>query len=107
MKKSPKRSGARRTVCKTGNQVSPSTGWAWASPLAARLFSPEGVVCLAVLASYLLVYPVGEYAILDDWAFVRSLQILHDEGRLEILDWNPMALVGHLGWGGLFTKLFG
>jgi 4-amino-4-deoxy-L-arabinose transferase-like glycosyltransferase len=60
-----------------------------------------------IVVSYLLVYPVGEYVIEDEWAYVRSLALLHAEGTLRILDWNPMSLIGHLFWGALFTKLFG
>jgi hypothetical protein len=59
------------------------------------------------IISYILVKPIGEYAIDDDWAYVKSLSHLHFEGRLKILDWNPMSLIGHLFWGILFTKLFG
>ena len=67
---------------------------------------------LAVIAAfvgicYWLVWPVGEYAILDDWAFNKSLSILNERGELRILHWNPMSLAGHLLWGWLFCKLFG
>ncbi len=66
-----------------------------------------GVIGLLVGACYWLVWPVGEYAILDDWAFNKSLSILNERGELRILHWNPMSLAGHLLWGWLFTKLFG
>ena len=56
---------------------------------------------------YWLVWPVGEYAILDDWAFNKSLSFLNERGELWILHWNPMSLVGHVLWGWLFTALFG
>ena len=66
------------------------------------------LIVLGLLAlSYFLVWPVGEYAILDDWAYVKSLEGLHERGELRILDWNPMSLVGLLFWGALFTKTFG
>lgn len=61
----------------------------------------------AVAASTLLVWPIGDYLVDDDWVFTRSLQILAEQGRLRILDYNPMSLVGHLAWGGLFTAVFG
>lgn len=56
---------------------------------------------------YWLVWPVGPYAILDDWAFNVSLRNFHERGVLRVLDWNPMSLVGHLLWGELFVRLFG
>jgi Dolichyl-phosphate-mannose-protein mannosyltransferase len=65
------------------------------------------VIGLTVLVSYALVFPVGEYAVLDDWAYALSLKHLHDDGVLEISNWNPMSLVGHLFWSLLFTKTFG
>jgi hypothetical protein len=64
-------------------------------------------IALLVGLCYWLVWPVGEYAILDDWAFNKSLSFLNERGELRILHWNPMSLVGHVLWGWLFTKLFG
>lgn len=68
---------------------------------------PEAAICALITALYLLIWPVGEYAIIDDWAYVKSLGHLQFEGDLTILDWNPMSLVGQLFWGLAFTKLFG
>ncbi len=70
-------------------------------------FANEIIVVAVAMVSFLIVWPVGEYAILDDWAFAKSLEHLHFEGRLVILDWNPMTLIGHLLWGLLFTKVLG
>lgn len=65
------------------------------------------LIALLIGVCYWLVWPVGEYAILDDWAFNKSLSFLNERGELRILHWNPMSLIGHLLWGWLFTKLFG
>ena len=73
----------------------------------ARWGWPEALVLGLIAGAYCLVWPVGEYAINDDWAYAKSLQHLTNDGRLEILDWNPMSLVGHVAWGWLFTALFG
>lgn len=59
------------------------------------------------LTAFAVVWPVGEYPILDDWAFVKSLEHLHYEGKLVVMEWNPMSLTGHLVWGLIFTKLLG
>ena len=67
----------------------------------------EAFLILVSIATFLAVWPVGEYAILDDWAFVKSLQHLHFDGKLVVMDWNPMSLTGHLVWGLLFTKTLG
>jgi hypothetical protein len=78
-----------------------------AHALRSHIGRAQVVALLAIAVSYLLVWPVGEYAIDDDWAYARSLQLLSNEGVLRILDWNPMTLVGHLAWGALFTKPLG
>lgn len=65
------------------------------------------LVILIVLVGYLLVWPVGDYLFIDDWAFTKSLSHLHMNGQHRIMSWNPMSLVSHLWWGLLFTKLFG
>ncbi len=65
------------------------------------------MIVLLVGVCYWLVWPVGEYAILNDWAFNKSLSFLNERGELRILHWNPMSLVGHVLWGWLFTALFG
>jgi hypothetical protein len=70
-----------------------------------RTIAAATVVAIAI--ALVVVAPFGEYAVDDDWAYVRSLTILQHEGRLEILEWNPMSLVGHLLWGWLFTSVFG
>lgn len=76
-------------------------------PAAGPKWRYEFLIGLAIMASYGLVSPIGDYAVLDDWAFDLSLKHLHDEGKLQIAEWNPMSLVGHLFWGLLFTKSLG
>lgn len=61
----------------------------------------------AVAASYFLVWPVGEYAVLDDWTYMKSLAHLDHEGRLQILDFNPMSIVGLLFSAWPFIAVFG
>ncbi len=68
---------------------------------------PELAATAAIGLAGLAVWPVGDYAIDDDWAYTRSLQILYETGRFVILDWNPMTLVTHLAWGWLFTQAAG
>jgi hypothetical protein len=63
----------------------------------------EGALTLAILVAFLGIWPVGEYAVEDDWAYAQSLYLLRHEGMVRILDWNPMTLVTHLAWGVLFT----
>ena len=73
----------------------------------AGMKSDFAVIAALIGVCYWLVWPVGEYAILDDWAFNKSLSFLNERGELRILHWNPMSLIGHVLWGWLFTTLFG
>jgi hypothetical protein len=61
----------------------------------------------------LIVNPVGEFMVNDDWAFVKSLEAFRSEGRLIATGWGPSgapggpALIFHLLWGDLFSYLAG
>lgn len=77
------------------------------APVGSRRRRSDAVVLAVIALAYGLIWPVGDYAINDDWAYFRSLTELHERGRTQILDWNPMSLVGHLFWGLAFTKPFG
>jgi hypothetical protein len=61
----------------------------------------------AIAASYFIVWPIGKYAVLDEWTYLQELKHLHDQGRLEILDINPMSVVGLLVWAWPFAEVFG
>lgn len=74
---------------------------------AAAWMRAEMFVVAGIIVAYGAVLPFGNYAVMDDWAYAKSLEHLHFDGELRILDWNPMSLVGHLFWGCAFTKLFG
>jgi len=49
----------------------------------------------------------GEFPLNDDWAYADALEILLNEGRIDIGTWPAMTLVTHLLWGFLFSKVFG
>lgn len=69
-------------------------------------------VCLLVLAASwvlasVLVNPVGQFPISDDWAYYGSVRALVMEGRIWFSDWGGMNLFSHVLWGALFAALFG
>lgn len=72
-----------------------------------QLLGPDMAICAVIAILYLLIWPVGEYGINDEWVYVKSLEHLHFEGRLLIPDCVTASFVGQLFWGLLFTKLFG
>lgn len=66
---------------------------------------------LAVLGAFLismLVVPVmSNVPVGDDWVYTRSVEILLQEGRVEILDLSVVTLIFQVFWGALFSLLFG
>jgi hypothetical protein len=61
----------------------------------------------------LIVNPVGEFMINDDWSFVKSLEAFRTEGKVIATGWGPSwapggpSLLFHLLWGNFFSYLFG
>ncbi|MBI4966423.1 MAG: glycosyltransferase family 39 protein [Desulfomonile tiedjei] len=59
-----------------------------------------------------VVNPIGEFQVNDDWSFQRALERLASQGKIESTGWGPNwapggpSLIFHLLWGRLFT-LFG
>jgi hypothetical protein len=72
------------------------------------------VILLAVWGLIvLIVNPVGEFMVNDDWAYVKFLETLRAENRLIATSWGPSsapggpALITHILWGLLFTHMAG
>lgn len=76
-------------------------------PRGRRAVGDLAVIGVLLGVCYWLVWPVGEYANVNDWVFNKSLLRWHERRELWIPHFVPMSLVGHVLWGGLFTKLFG
>ena len=55
----------------------------------------------------LLVNPVGEFPINDDWAFAKSVKALLETGKFFISGWAGMNLFSQAVWGTLFCLPFG
>lgn len=88
-----------------GERATPSAiAGVWA---ALRLRGPLlGVFALYLLA--LLIIPVmTPVALGDDWVYARSVEILIEEGRVQILDLSVVTLVWQVLWGGLFAAVLG
>ncbi len=67
---------------------------------------PFLLIAIFILAE-VLVNPLGEFPLNDDWSYTKSVLILSNEGRLDIGEWPAMTLVAHLVWGSLFIKTAG
>lgn len=59
------------------------------------------------LGMVILVNPVGEFPLNDDWSYARPVQILVEQGRLELSGFTSMPLIAQVLWGALFCLLFG
>jgi hypothetical protein len=54
------------------------------------------------VTSLLLVWPVGNFPLNDDWAFARTVKHLLDTGSYNPTPWAAMPLLAHTLWGALF-----
>ncbi len=64
------------------------------------------VSCLWLLL-VILVNPVGEFPLNDDWSYARAVQSLVEHGRLELTGFTSMPLISQVLWGALFCLPFG
>jgi len=55
----------------------------------------------------LLVNPIGNFPLNDDWAYYQNVYYLAEEGRFFFSDWLAMTLVLQVIWGALVSKIFG
>jgi 4-amino-4-deoxy-L-arabinose transferase-like glycosyltransferase len=55
----------------------------------------------------LLVNPVGEFPLNDDWSYASTVRTLLDEARFHLSGWTSMPLVAQVLWGALFCLPLG
>jgi hypothetical protein len=69
---------------------------------AAHLFDALvlGVVWLGMV---LLINPVGNFPLNDDWSYGRSVQALLERGTFELTDHTGMTLIAQVAWGAVFS----
>jgi len=65
------------------------------------------LLTLIYIILIVLVNPMGNFPVNDDWAFARSVLLLAEEGEFHLLDWGAMTLLSQVVWGALWVKLFG
>jgi len=59
------------------------------------------------LIMIILVNPVGNFPLNDDWSFAASARLLADSGHFVFPDWSAANIVAQIFWGSLFIKTFG
>ena len=57
------------------------------------------------LGSLLLINITGEFALIDDWAYAKSVRDFSEYGVFKIYDRIAITFISKLLWGSLFTKL--
>lgn len=65
------------------------------------------LLILAFIVSELLVNPIGNFPLNDDWSYGKPAKFLYETGKIDIGSFPAMTLWTHLVWGLLFTKIFG
>lgn len=55
----------------------------------------------------LVVNPIGDFPLNDDWSYARNAQSLALENKIYFDDWGAMTLIAHSIWGAFFCKIFG
>ncbi|WP_452226612.1 glycosyltransferase family 39 protein [Lacinutrix cladophorae] len=55
----------------------------------------------------LVINPIGDFPLNDDWCYAKSVKTLYEDGYLKLYNWGEMTLVSHVYWGYFFTKIFG
>src|ERR1039458_2306915 len=74
-------------------------------PVKAQL--PAIVCALTLPLCAILIHPVAETGICDDWSYIKTTQILAESGHIVYNGWSTAMLGWQLYLGALFVKLFG
>jgi hypothetical protein len=59
------------------------------------------------IAMILLVNPIGDFPLNDDWAYAWSVRTLLESGEFRLSDWAAVNLLPQVLWGALFCLPFG
>ncbi|HBE21832.1 MAG TPA: hypothetical protein DDW51_30665 [Cyanobacteria bacterium UBA11367] len=80
-------------------------------PLRNQLKTPDAINIIVLIATWIvmviLVNPIGDFPLNDDWAYGRSVQSLIEKGDFQLSDWTATNLFSQVLWGALFCLPFG
>jgi 4-amino-4-deoxy-L-arabinose transferase-like glycosyltransferase len=68
---------------------------------------PALALVAAFLATMTVIPVFADVPSTDDWVYSRSVEILVNQGRLEILDLTVVTLIFQVVWGAIFSLIFG
>ncbi len=72
-----------------------------------KYFYPVLFIAGLWFVAIVLVNPIGDFPLNDDWAYGKNVYNLTEKGTIQFSDWPAMSLIAHVLWGALFCKLFG
>lgn len=55
----------------------------------------------------IIINPIGDFPLNDDWCYGKSVKTLYEDGYLKLYNWGEMTLVGQVYWGYFFAEIFG
>ena len=73
----------------------PSSDWI-------KAFWPIGLLSVIWVVCAVLINPVGDFPLNDDWAFGLPVEVLLSEHALKLTDWQGPTLIAQFFWGALF-----
>lgn len=65
------------------------------------------LIALIWVTAVLLVNPIGDFPLNDDWAYASAVRTLVESGELRLSDWTGANLIAQVLWGALFCLPFG
>ena len=70
------------------------------------LLGPVVLTCIWFVMT-LLVQPIGDFPLNDDWCYGRVVQLLVEQGSLQFPNWGAPTLIAQALWGTIFCMPFG
>ncbi len=65
------------------------------------------IIAVLWLVAILLVHPMGNFPLNDDWAYATDVKNLLETGVFNPIGWTSMSLLTHVLWGSLWCSVFG
>lgn len=67
----------------------------------------EIIISFLWISAIIIINPIGEFPLNDDWAYCKDVYHLSQEGKLILSDWPAMSLIAQVLWGAFVTGIFG
>ena len=65
------------------------------------------IISIVWIAALIIINPISNFPLNDDWSYARSVFSLTENGNLEYCGWMSMTLLTQVLWGSIFVKIFG